>query len=583
MSTTSANHRAAMPPATCEAALRRLAELAADFGAERIATGARSDAERVTEGRFYAACVGQFKRGKSTLLNALAGHSVLPTAVVPVTAVPTVIRYGERLTARVRQQGGELWNEIPINAVAEYVAEEENPENAKGVTGVEIFVPSPLLQCGMCLVDTPGLGSVFPGNTAATHAFIPHIDAAIVVIGADPPISAEELQIAETVAGNVHDLFFVLNKADRTSDSERAAALEFARGILAKRLACGAPRIFEVSALERLEQRGLERDWSELVQTLTNLVSGSDRSVVHEAAQRAVRRSANQLFAVIKEERDALDRPLEQSETRITALRKVLRQSENDARDLAILLTAEQQRLSATFAERRARFLKEAQPRAFQQLQDRLPSLSRVRSGPAYRRALNHLAQEVVYAVLAPWLQGEAEFAENAFRKTAARFVELGNDFLHRLAATGVPGLESLPEQLEPAQGLRVQSQFHFHVIERVAAPASPLLFVSDLLCSALGWRAGMVGDALQFVGQLLEVNSSRVQSDVDERTRGSRRKLEAEITVLLNEGSTVAERALAHARAAQTAGEPAVAKARARLDSAEREVRGFLQLFLRA
>ncbi len=577
MSTTSANHRAAVPGATGKAALRRLAELAADLGAEHIAAGARSVAERVAEGRFYAACVGQFKRGKSTLLNALVGHTVLPTAVVPVTAVPTVIRHGARVAARVRMHAGEAWNEIPLDAVADYVAEERNPENTKGVTGVEIFVPSPLLQSGMCLVDTPGLGSVFPGNTAATHAFIPHIDAAIVVIGADPPISAEELQIVETVARDVHDLFFVLNKADRTSDSERAAALEFARGILGRRLARAAPRIFEVSALERLEQRGTERDWSELVRALTDLVSGSGRSLVHEAAERAVRRSANQLLAVIKEERDALDRPLEESEARIAELRKVLRQSEIDARDLAVLLTAEQQRLSATFAERRARFLKEAQPRALQQLRDRLPSLSRIRSGPAYRRALNHSAQEIVYSVLAPWLQGEAEFAETAFRKTTERFVELGNNFLHRLAATGMPGLESLPEELEQAQGLRVQSQFHFHVIERVAAPASPLLFVSDLVRGGLGWRAGIVRDAMEFVEQLSEVNSSRVQSDVDERLRGSRRKLEAEITALLNEGSMIAGRALAHARAAQTAGEPAIAKAQARLDSAEREVRGFL------
>src|SRR5208282_1997303 len=83
--------------APAEAALYRLAELAAQFGAEHIASTARGLAERVSEGRFYAACVGQFKRGKSTLLNALIGHAVLPTAVVPVTSVPTIIRHGTRL------------------------------------------------------------------------------------------------------------------------------------------------------------------------------------------------------------------------------------------------------------------------------------------------------------------------------------------------------------------------------------------------------------------------------------------------------------------------------------------------------
>ena len=45
-------------------------------------------AERVSEGRFYVACIGQFKRGKSSVLNALVGDRVLPTGVVPVTTVP---------------------------------------------------------------------------------------------------------------------------------------------------------------------------------------------------------------------------------------------------------------------------------------------------------------------------------------------------------------------------------------------------------------------------------------------------------------------------------------------------------------
>ena len=172
-----------------ESSLSRLAELAEEFDAKQVAADARSVAERVSEGRFYVACIGQFKRGKSSVLNALVGDSVLPTGVVPVTAVPTIVRYGRRAVARVRFEAGE-WIDIPVKTVDEYVSEEKNPENAKHVAALEIFVPSPLLATGMCFVDTPGLGSVFTGNTATTQAFIPHIDAALVVIGADPPLQA---------------------------------------------------------------------------------------------------------------------------------------------------------------------------------------------------------------------------------------------------------------------------------------------------------------------------------------------------------------------------------------------------------
>jgi hypothetical protein len=99
------------------------------------------------------------------------------------------------------------------------------------------------------------------------------------------------------------------------------------------------------------------------------------------------------------------------------------------------------------------------------------------------------------------------------------------------------------------------------------------LLFTADLLLGGLGWRTGIVRDALDFLDQLLEVNSSRVQSDVDERVRESRKKLEAEIKGVLREASAIAERALARARAAQAAGAPGVQAALAKLAAVELEV----------
>jgi ribosome biogenesis GTPase A len=50
--------------------------------------------DRFSEGRFHLAVLGQFKRGKSTLLNALTGEPILPVGVVPLTAVPTFIQFG---------------------------------------------------------------------------------------------------------------------------------------------------------------------------------------------------------------------------------------------------------------------------------------------------------------------------------------------------------------------------------------------------------------------------------------------------------------------------------------------------------
>ena len=61
-----------------------------------VADEARALAERIVAGRFFVACVGQFKRGKSTVLNALVNDRVLPTGVTPVTSVVTMLRFALR-------------------------------------------------------------------------------------------------------------------------------------------------------------------------------------------------------------------------------------------------------------------------------------------------------------------------------------------------------------------------------------------------------------------------------------------------------------------------------------------------------
>ena len=90
----------------------------------------RALAARVSEGRLYLACIGQFKRGKSTLINALIGEPVLPVGFIPVTAVPTVIRYGARKKARIKFADSS-WKDIDASELNQYVSEEHNPENQK--------------------------------------------------------------------------------------------------------------------------------------------------------------------------------------------------------------------------------------------------------------------------------------------------------------------------------------------------------------------------------------------------------------------------------------------------------------------
>ena len=553
--------------------LSLLAALGEELGANRVADDARDLAARVSEGRFYVACIGQFKRGKSTLINALIGEPVLPVGFIPVTAVPTVIRYGARKKARIQFRDG-AWQEIAASDLEQYVSEEHNPENAKGVGGAEVFVPSALLSTGMCLVDTPGLGSVFAANTAATQAFIPHIDAALVVVGADPPLAGEELALVEAVGRQVQNLILVLNKADRATEAERAAAVGFTQRVLEKRLRCSVGPVFEVSAADRLENREPERDWGRLLAALEHLIQGSGRQLIQAAGERGVQRLSEQLLAIITEEREALARPIEESERRIAVMKATIAEAERSMREVEFLWMAEQRRLSDLFVDRHKEFLASVWPPASEEFERAVRSMPR-RMGPSYRRAIMCEAQGIAQRQVMPWLRTEQEEGEKEYRQVASRFVQMANDFLQKLAEAGVRELARMPHALDPETGFRTRSEFLFRDMIDVAQPASPLRWLADLVLGLVGARGVIDREGREFLGRLLEVNCSRVQNDILNRVQESRGRLEAEIRKLLHEISRIAVEALTHAREARAAGAAAVEAAVARLDRLEREIVG--------
>ena len=120
------------------------------LGAEFKADCARLDGlqQRLREERCHLAVLGQFKRGKSTLVNAILGAPVLPTAIVPLTSIPTFLHGGEQLAARVVFDNGkkeEQFSGPDAEAMADfltrYVTESANPHNRLGVRVVEATYP----------------------------------------------------------------------------------------------------------------------------------------------------------------------------------------------------------------------------------------------------------------------------------------------------------------------------------------------------------------------------------------------------------------------------------------------------------
>ena len=551
-------------------ALSRLAEIADELGEASTFSEIRQLVTRINEGRFFVACVGQFKRGKSTLLNALVAEQILPTGVVPVTAVPTVLRFGSRRSARVLIGGN--WQRVVTEELAKYVSEELNPENERQVEAVEVFLPSPLLANGMCLVDTPGIGSVFLANTESTKDFIPQIDAAILVVGADPPISGEELALIEAVSANVDQILIVLNKIDRVSPAERQEASAFASKVLEARLKKPVERVYETSALNHLTHSSDGDDWSTLTGDLTRLASKSGQEMTRSAAERGLCRLSASLERLIEERVRALKEPIANTEQRIANLRQTVSQAEQSLRDLGALFSAEQMRLSNTLLAQRKRFLRDIFPTAVEELQCEARSV-RTTFGPALRRELMSIARTVARRHVMPWLDTEEAQAEELYTAVTRRFVSLVNGLLQRISEEQSSDFSHLPKSLDSEQGFRTRSRFYFHDMITIARPASPLLYSIDTLMGALRIRYWFRKDAERFLELLLDTNASRVQGDVEQRAVESRQRLESDVRRLLREVSDAAERALSNARELMAAGTNAVAHELDRLGKHQQEL----------
>jgi GTP-binding protein EngB required for normal cell division len=553
------------PPPTLpnESRLLTLARLAQESGADGVATAAKNLAERVVAGRFYVACLGQFKRGKSSLLNALVGRQLLPVGVVPITAAVTVMRHGQQVAAGVRFLDGRE-QEIDLAEVASFVSEDGNPQNAKGVAAVEVFVPSPLLESGMCLVDTPGVGSVFEGNTAVTRGFVPHIDAALLVLGADPPISADELSLVQDLSRHTSELLFVLNKSDRLPDTERREARIFAERVLSEKLERPVT-VLEVSAAEQLAGDGPARDWAQLCGRLGTLAKQSGADLVRSAEERGSQLLATQLVRELTERRDALVRPLEESQKRLDDLRVCVAEAERSLGDLAFLFDAEEARLGREFERWTSDFLQRGLPDAQARFKRTLDS-AQTGGKLGLRPAAFAAAQKIYLAVLSPWLPDAQRAAESLYVEASLRFVKLANDFLDRLASSGDAALAGLPRNIGPETGFRVRSRLFYTELWGLTGRGL-FLWLADLLGSRRSVRHSVERSVGSYLDRIIRANASRIQGDFAERVRESRWRLQAEIKGLLKNIAALAERALERARERRAAGAEAVKAEIERID----------------
>lgn len=210
---------------------------------------------KLAEDRFTLAVLGQFKRGKSSLMNAIIGRELLPTGVLPLTSAITILKYGPKERLVVQRENWGFPDELPLTALADYVTEKGNPSNTKRIKTASVELPIPFLRRGVEFVDTPGVGSTISANTDTTYNFLPACDAVLFVTSVDTPMTSLELAFLNDIREYVHKIFFVINKTDLVPPSEQAEVLEFVKETIRKCTGHNHAKVFPISARNGLAAR----------------------------------------------------------------------------------------------------------------------------------------------------------------------------------------------------------------------------------------------------------------------------------------------------------------------------------------
>lgn len=210
---------------------------------------------KLAEDHFTLAVLGQFKRGKSSLMNAIIGRELLPTGLLPLTSAITSLRFGPTERLLISREDSRFTDELPVSDLPDYVTEKGNPGNRKKVRKATLELPVPFLRQGLEFVDTPGVGSSIAANTAVTYGFLPECDAVILVTGVDPPMSSLEMKFLNEIRGLVDKIFFVVNKTDLVTEEERKEVLAFVTRTIQDQVGSKAVRVYPVSARMGLSAR----------------------------------------------------------------------------------------------------------------------------------------------------------------------------------------------------------------------------------------------------------------------------------------------------------------------------------------
>lgn len=493
--------------------------------------------ERLIQETFTLVILGEFKRGKSTFINALLGTQLLPTAIVPLTAIPTVIRYGENLGVCAVHMNGVI-EEISLEQMPDYVTEKGNPKNTKGVREVKISYPSEFLKQGIILVDTPGVGSVYQHNTEAAYAYLPNSDAAAFIISIDAPLSKIELEYLKEISKYVNKLFYVLNKVDIATEEDVIEAGAFTVETLKSHLGGENYELFLLSARQALQSRTDESKAISLETSgmlafekkLGNFILSNKGNLILEASAARALRTIGELEIELQLWQKAMEGSIQELDQKIDIFTAQMQSLQQELEDSIYLLYREVDRLGGMVGDNIYEFLALKTDELVKLLEEYYHKVSPGKSSKELAILLNQYSRELILSVLDEKRNEQRLVIREQFESVALRFFGRIENIVDRMMEVSAEIFNVTVDKSASKEYILGTKRFYFYFEDNVSfIPKLETLTSLGIFPKVLvGGR--LLKNAKSKLAELFDRNCGRVRVDLVEGLKESARDVAGEL-----------------------------------------------------
>jgi GTPase SAR1 family protein len=478
--------------------------------------------EKIENNVFNLVVLGQFKRGKTSLINALLGAEILPTAVVPLTSIATILKYGETFKIKVYFKDGRVI-EIEPASLTQYVTEKGNPRNEKDVQEVIITYPSSYLKDGVRLIDTPGVGSVYEHNTDVAYQYLPKSDAALFLLSVDQPVSKAELDFLNDVKEYSHRIFFLQNKADYVGSEDLAESISFSRGII-EECTASEVKIFPLSAKLALEGKLsgmkdlLEKSFlPEFENILNTFLMQEKGDVLLLSVTNNLLRLLSQARLGLELEMKSLVTPLEELKEKIKIFENKKKEVQIEKDDFSLLLDGEIKKITNNVLEEDSKIFRQE---LFHKVSEGFERSYGECSGMSMKELRDYLEEQVITEVrqaFTNWRSIEDEKLAKTFEAACKRFITRIDDTVDSLLKFSAE-LFAVPFDIVKAEAIwSTKSSFYYRFKEQPVGIEIVASSMTLLLPKFIGKKI-MLKKTKEYLQRVVDLHYAKAGCEFEER-----------------------------------------------------------------